>query len=276
MNPFRCPFRPAPRTFCCGLQSPLWSALGLAAVFLTAPLASASETLSASLGKEIERFLLKDIHGQQVSLADFKDKMVMVVVFIGTECPINNAYMPRLAELHKSYSPRGVQFLAVNANQQDTLERMAEHARTHAIPFPVLRDEASQLADRFEAERTPEAYILDAQRKIRYCGRIDDQFGIGYKRTKPARCDLACALDEVLSGRPVSQPTTTAYGCFISRFRSPEVRSQKLEFGKPLKPDLRPITASAMCGVTYCRADSARRRPWNDHRGICEDSWMMR
>ena len=68
----------------------------------------------------------------------------MVVVFAGTECPINNAYMPRLGELHKQYSPKGVQFLAVNANVQDTPGPHRAHAKKNDVPFPVLKDTANR------------------------------------------------------------------------------------------------------------------------------------
>ncbi len=173
-------------------------------------------------GKRIANFSLTDPRDQsRVSLADLKDKKAVVVVFVGTECPINNAFLPRLAELHKEYSSKGVQFLAVNSNSQDTRERVAAHAKKHAIPFPVLKDDGSTVADLFDAKRTPEAFLLDTQRRpavaIVYRGRIDDQFGIGYQRPKPTRRDLAEAIDELLAGKAVSQASTPVAGCLISR-----------------------------------------------------------
>src|SRR5262249_8459487 len=164
--------------------------------------ATKTKTPDGKIGKAISSFILKDTKGQAVALADYKDRKAIVVVFIGTECPINNAYMPRLSELAKTYEPQGVQFLAINSNRQDTPERIAEHAQKNALPFPVLKDEGNTVADLFAAERTPEAFVLDGQRIIRYSGRIDDQFGIGYKRTNPTTNDLATVLDEVLAGKP--------------------------------------------------------------------------
>src|SRR5205809_100081 len=70
-----------------------------------------------NLNKTISDFTLKDPQGQAVSLAQFKDKKAIVLVFIGTECPVNNLFLPRLNELHKEFAGRGVQFLAVNANR---------------------------------------------------------------------------------------------------------------------------------------------------------------
>src|SRR5262249_40350218 len=139
------------------------------------------------------------------------------VLFLGTECPINNLFLPRLAELHKEFAPKGVQFLAVNANRQDAAARVAEHARKHSLPFPVLKDEGNRLADRLGARRTPEAFVLDGERILRYQGRIDDQYGIDYQRQRPTRRDLAEALTEVLAGKAVTQPTTPVAGCLIGR-----------------------------------------------------------
>src|SRR5262249_18571127 len=90
--------------------------------------------------KNIADFRLKDATGKTVALGDFKDKKALVVIFIGTQCPINNTYMPRLAELHKTFQPQGVGFLAINANDHDTVETIAAHAKKHSIPFSVLRD----------------------------------------------------------------------------------------------------------------------------------------
>src|SRR5262249_52016570 len=141
----------------------------------------------------------------------------VVVLFVGTECPVNNAYAPRLRELHQQYSPRGVEFVAINPNRQDTPEKIAAHARKHGLPFPVLKDADQAVVRQLGARRTPEAFVLDAQGMLRYQGRIDDQFGVGYNRPKPTRNDLAEALEEVLAGKPVSQPSTRVAGCLITQ-----------------------------------------------------------
>jgi peroxiredoxin len=166
---------------------------------------------------KVEPFRLKDAAGKEWSSDALKGHKALVVVFLGTECPINNAYAPRLAELHRDYAGKGVQMVAINANGHDTPRRIAEHAKKHAIPFPVLRDEGGRAADLFGAVRTPEAFVLDAAGVLRYRGRIDDQFGIGYKRPAPTRRDLAAALDELLADKTVSQPVTPVSGCLIAR-----------------------------------------------------------
>ncbi len=165
-------------------------------------------------------FSLKDVTGRLVALSDFKDKKVVVVVFTGTECPVSNFYLPSLKDLHDKFSPQGVQFLAVNSNPQDSLGEVARHAKQSGLPFPVLKDADQEVARLLAAERTPEAVVLDAGRAVCYRGRIDDQFGVGYRRPKPNRRDLAEALEETLAGKPVSTPRTAVSGCLIARTKA--------------------------------------------------------
>jgi peroxiredoxin len=141
-----------------------------------------------------------------------------LVVFLGTQCPINNDYLPELVRLHKEYADRGVRFLGINSNRQDTPADVAAHAKRAGLPFPVLKDPGAKVADLFGAKRTPEVFLLSPKGDVLYRGRIDDQFGIGYRRPgKPTRRDLAIALDEVLGGKPVSKPLTEVAGCHIGR-----------------------------------------------------------
>ncbi len=173
-----------------------------------------------SLGRQVGDFTLRDPRGVEHSLSELKASQLVVVAFVGTECPLANLYIPRLLELAARYAPQGVGFLAINSNSQDSNSEVGEHARNYAISFPTLKDPTHAVADEFAAVRTPEVFVLDRQRRIRYRGRIDDQYGIGFQRPAPTRQDLAVALDELLAGKEVSQPVTPAPGCFIGRARS--------------------------------------------------------
>jgi hypothetical protein len=107
--------------------------------------------------------------------------------------------------------------VAINSNQHDSLDTIAAHAKKFGVTFPVLRDEKHQVANRFAAERHPVAFLLDEKHVVRYQGRIDDQYGIGYQRKEPTRRDLAVALDEALAGKTVTKTSTPVEGCFITR-----------------------------------------------------------
>jgi peroxiredoxin len=211
--------------------------LALSPIVLALPHLYAADSKPAEKPRSVPQFTLEDTTGKAWSLRDQRAKKAIVVVFIGTECPINNAYMPRLAELHKEYEPRGVKFVAINANSTDSPARVAEHAKDHGLPFPVLKDTANIVADQFGARRTPEAFVLDNSGKILYQGRIDDQIGIAFRRPEPNRRDLAEALEAVLAGKPVSHPTTPTPGCAIARTVKPKANGT-VTFSKHVAPIL--------------------------------------
>jgi hypothetical protein len=161
---------------------------------------------------------LSQSDGRPWSLArDGRGAKAVVVLFLGTQCPVNNLYLPVLADLHRKYGPRGVLFVGINSNAQDDADAVARHAREFRLPFPVLRDEGAKVADRFAAARTPEAFVLDGTRTVRYRGRIDDRYDKGTQRARATRHDLADALDAVLAGQAVARPVTEAAGCPIAR-----------------------------------------------------------
>lgn len=190
-------------------------------LFIAAMICSICRTSIAAdpgpLGRKIDGFKLLDFRGAAYDLAGSKDRDIIVVAFLGTECPLAKLYGPRLAELAAQYGPRNVEFVAVDANEQDTLAEMAQYARVSKMEFPFLKDPSNTVADLLGAVRTPEVFVLDKNRVVRYWGRIDDQFGIGIQRNAPQRKDLAVALDELLAGQAIAVPVTPATGCHIGR-----------------------------------------------------------
>jgi len=192
---------------------------GLAAGSLVADRAAAAER--ALVGRKIENFELKDFRGRLRSLKDWSEAKVVVVAFLGTECPLANLYQPKLAELAKKFEGQGVAFVGINSNYQDSITEVGAHAQRHNVPFPILKDAGNEVADRFEAIRTPEVFVLDADRAVRYRGRIDDQFGVGYQKPEANRNDLQLAIEELLAGKTVSKPVTEAIGCLIGRVKRP-------------------------------------------------------
>jgi peroxiredoxin len=187
----------------------------LALAGLGSPLRAAES--SDSIGRKIDSFTLRDYRGKTHELAEFNDDELVVVAFVGCECPLAKQYAPRLKKLAEEYSSRGVAFVGIDSNCQDTVTELAAYARIHEIEFPLLKDPGNSVADQFGAQRTPEVFVLDRERAIRYQGRIDDQYLVGRQRSEPTRRDLVTALDELLSGKPVSAATTEAVGCHIGR-----------------------------------------------------------
>ena len=82
---------------------------------------------------------MQDASGKHRTLGEYKNKKAIAVVFVGTECPIANLYFPTLAEMQKRYANKGVQFLAINSNDQDSLAAVVAHARSASCRFRCSR-----------------------------------------------------------------------------------------------------------------------------------------
>lgn len=193
-----------------------WVRVGLSALAIScaaAPFAAAESRVGATIAD----FTLQDSLGAKHSLSDWRDNEAVVVVFLGTECPLAKLYGARLAEMDREYRGRGVAFLGIDSNQQDSLQEINHYARKHKIDFPILKDPSAAVADRFGATRTPEAFVLDRAGRVLYHGRIDDEYGVGTQRARNIRHDLAAALDETLAGKDVTTTATEPVGCLIGR-----------------------------------------------------------
>ncbi len=178
------------------------------------------------IGRQVEDFRLLDFRGKEHTLESFERYPILVVAFLGTECPLVKLYGPRLQEMAQELDKQGVGFIGINANSQDSITEIAAYARRHDVKFPMLKDLGNQVADQMGAVRTPEVFVLDEDRVIRYWGRIDDQYGVGYVRKAPEQHDLKNAIEELLAGKKISTPINTAVGCFIGRVREPDVNAE--------------------------------------------------
>jgi len=191
-------------------------------LLLGTSLALAGEKTEApAIGSKVAFIKLRDYRGAERSLDDFASQKAIVLTFISCECPISKQYAPRLAKMAKEFESKGIAFVGIDANQQDSPSDIARYAKDSGIAFPVLKDVNNVFADQLGVKRTTEVIVLDAERVIRYRGRVDDQYHIGIMRNKPTRNDLRDALEELLAGKPVSHPSEPALGCFIGRVHKP-------------------------------------------------------
>jgi peroxiredoxin len=203
-----------------------FSAILLAVSLLLAPgISSAEEKQESILGRQIEPFELLDHRGKAHRLDDSKDSPVVVVVFLGTECPLAQQYGPRLQQLAERFAEKKVSFFAINSNQQDSLSKIAAYVKAQGLKIPFLKDPGNRVADQFQAQRTPEAFVLDRQRQIAYRGRIDDQFTYGRQKPKVEHQYVAEAVEALLAGKKVEIAETEAHGCHIGRVLTPNEKS---------------------------------------------------
>lgn len=171
-----------------------------------------------SIADACQLLRLRDPHGNEHTLAEFDQTPHLVIAILGTECPLARLYAGKLARLEAQYRGKGVAFLGVMPNFQDSLAEISHFVRTTGLEFPVWKDPTAELADTLGALRTPEVFLLDRQRRVRYHGRIDDQYGVGYQRPRPTRDDLANAIERQFAGDEIAETSTPAVGCLIGRW----------------------------------------------------------
>ena len=200
------------------------SAVALLVALSFAVAATASRTFKAfgtpdtkaaaiSIGAVVPDFTLPDADGKEHSLASLKGKSGTVLIFIATRCPVSNAYNERMAKLAADYKAKGVNVVGINSNSTEPAAEVKSHAAEKGLAFTILKDAGNQIADRFDAQVTPEAYVIDATGRLVYHGRIDNsRAGDAITST-----ELRDALEAVLAGKPVEKTEVKAFGCTIKR-----------------------------------------------------------
>jgi peroxiredoxin len=184
--------------------------LAFAASLLLANPAGAVAGRPMDIGEPLPAFDAISISGEPFSLeAATREHKAVVVLFTSTVCPYANYFASHLRELSERYGPRGVLFVGVNSNNWESREEIVEHAHQRGFLFPIIKDEGHVIADRLGADRTPEAFLVDATGRLRYRGWV---------KSKQESPDLQHALDAVLEGRPVRRPSTKAFGCAVDRY----------------------------------------------------------
>ncbi len=139
-----------------------------------------------------------------------------VLLYTGVDCPIANRMAPEVARIVDDYKPRGVDTILVYPDGSLKAKDVTGHLKLHAIAAPAVIDKQHILVKAYRAVVTPQAIVLDSGGRVRYTGRINDLYEEhGKVKPKPTRNDLRVALDEMLAGKRVTQPTTQNVGCFI-------------------------------------------------------------
>ena len=164
-------------------------------------------------------FRLPDaVSGRTVTLGDFVQKPVLVVLFICNHCPYVKHIRAGLAAFGRDYQPKGVGVVAISANDiaefpEDGPAKMKAEAKAAGYPFPYLFDETQAVAKAYRAACTPDLYVFDHTRQLVYRGQFDDSRpGNGRPVTG---ADLRAACDALLAGRAPAADQKPSIGCNI-------------------------------------------------------------
>lgn len=248
--------------------------------------ALAADGSRPTIGSQVGDLRFKDIRYLTRSLHELGEGRATVLIFTNTSCPIAQKYWPKLKRLDEAYRDRGVVFAAVNSSEGDAVADIAQQALTFNLPFPFVKDADGSCARGLGVTRTPEVVVLDSERRLRYRGRIDDQYRLGSERPTVTSDDLVDALEAILQGRDVARPETTVDGCVITLPSAVE-SSKGINFNEHVAAILdahcvechRPSGGAPFSLITYDDASShaemiaevvadQRMPPWYSHRHI--------
>jgi len=188
----------------------------LALAGLAVTISLATQALAIEPGQVLENFRLLDQQGKSHELYSLSDTKAVVLMVQGNGCPIVRQALPALAEVRARYRERGVEFLLLNSNLQDTRDLVAKEASEFKIDFPILLDESQLTGEALGVVRTSEVFVIDPKGwKLKYRGPMDDR--LSYERQRPAKNHyLTDALDAVLAGKPVQTPQADGVGCLVN------------------------------------------------------------
>jgi len=177
-----------------------------------------SKTTKVAMNVAVADFSLVDATTRKMTTVSAlgTGKKAVALIFVSIECPVSNAYNDRMAKLAADYGSKGVAVVGINSNAGEPVSAIAEHAKEHGFGFPVLKDTGNQIANRFNAQVTPEVFITDAKGVLVYHGPIDNNQGASQVTKRYA----ADALDAVLAGQTVGTQSARAFGCSIKRVSS--------------------------------------------------------
>ena len=163
------------------------------------------------LGEPLEDFSLQRTTGETISLSHaLAAKQGAVVVFwsgICSHCVRYDAYLNSFQSRHPDLA-----FLAIASRHGESREAITTQMAERKLIFPILLDTGGKIAAKWQAQQTPRAYLLDANRAIIYRGAIDN-----YKYSDdPEHLEyLEPAIDQFLRGVPLTRHETASFGCAI-------------------------------------------------------------
>lgn len=186
---------------------------------------STAQTLSGYLiGDEIKNFTLINVTNETpISLSDYNDKKVVVIIFINNSCPYAKLYEQRIINLAKQYNSSGVAFLLVNSSvsktdKQETVEAMRKKVQNDQSLYPYLADTSQSLAISFGVTRLPDAFVLkrmESSFRLVYKGSIDDN---PQSATDVTYAFLSDAIIAMINNKSIKVSETRPVGCLLKQF----------------------------------------------------------
>ena len=176
-----------------------------------------AQNLKLNIGDKAHDFKLPGVDGKTYTLESFRGKKILVLVFMCNHCPYVQGSIERIKTIESEFGIKGVRVAGINANDEvnypdDSFDKMIEMNKIRKLNFPYLRDEDQAVATAYGAQCTPEVFVFDGERKLRYHGRIDNS---PKDESRATVNDLRNAVDALVHSRKVMVELTPAIGCSI-------------------------------------------------------------
>jgi peroxiredoxin len=174
--------------------------------------------MTITLATEAPSFDLPGVDGQRHSLDDYAEGPALAVVWSCNHCPYVQAWEGRMIDLQREYGDRGFRLVAISSNDaenypEDSFDAMKARAEQQGFNFDYLYDEDQSVLDAYGAERTPEVFLFDSERRLVYHGAIDDS----REESEVTQRYLRDAIEAVLAGEEPPVSETPAVGCSVKR-----------------------------------------------------------
>jgi peroxiredoxin len=168
------------------------------------------------LGAEAPPFDLPGVDGRNHALSDYSESPALAVVWSCNHCPYVQAWEGRMKQIQADYADRGFRLVAINSNDaraypEDSFEAMRRRASEQGFNFDYLFDDDQSVVQAYGAERTPEVFLFDGDRRLVYHGAIDDSRNEDAVTTHYVRD----AIDALLAGRTPETAETMPVGCSV-------------------------------------------------------------
>ncbi len=196
-------------------RTKLSSLLAIAVLVITG---CAGDASAATVGEKAPGFTLKDLQGNEHSLADYAGKVV-VLEWINPNCPFSERHAKEETMTALADRNADVVWLAVNSTNGEHKDFLTpdEHTafnRKHGIDYPVLYDTTGEVGHAYDAKTTPHMYIVDEEGTLIYEGAIDDD-PLGRQKPDERTNYVDVGFTAHAAGGPVEPATTKPYGCSV-------------------------------------------------------------
>ena len=195
--------------------------------------------LACGASAAVDNFRLLDHRGESHELYYYSDASAVVLMIHGNGCPIVRNLLPDFESVRSDYEPRGVRFLMLNSNLQDTRDSISQEAEEWHVETPILVDDSQLIGESLGLTRTAEVLVLDPKSwELVYRGPLNDRVDFERQLDAPRNTYLRDSLDAMLGGEEVSNASIATKGCLIN-FPAAHENHQEISYSQTIAPLLR-------------------------------------